>query len=347
MRLLILFILLMPQRVMASEIAFVGIDANCYLANLAVNGMTLGSKIIVNSASETTSSTTMMVAVVMVRDIEEYRRAIISQQQKKVYACKGATDDESPKDLVFLFFVKITDYYDHLSKENIQNMARRVIHRHLEPEVVYDEVKGIPQLGINHPSADAPFSCFDDLGDWQREYPGYYLDRLTVGLLFHSIFHSPGQKELSDCLISQIEQSGLNLPPCFGRDRGAIDSFLAADPVNIVYLGIENMLHKLYTDVETGCVEGMVGFHPLLVKQHNFRVEQRHKRSRIISLMFIAEIHVEDDQVGNDDSWSGALEELGIEVSSPMIEYQGESYFKGFPFNQVTPQLFCNRPDRA
>lgn len=122
---------------------------------------------------------------------------------------------------------------------------------------------------------------------------------------------------------------------------------LAADPVNIVYLGIENMLKKLYINVETACVEGVPGFHPLLATLQQYGVEQRFRRARIIPLMFVAGLHVEDDLMGDEDSWRAELEKMGIDVSCPMIEYHGEKYFKGLAFYDEITKYFSNRLDRA
>lgn len=64
-------------------------------------------------------------------------------------------------------------------------------------------------------------------------------------------------------------------------------------------------------------------------------------------MMFVAGIHVEDDLMGDDDSWRAELEEMGMEVSCPMIEHRGEHYFKGLAFYDEITKHFCNRLDRA
>ena len=122
---------------------------------------------------------------------------------------------------------------------------------------------------------------------------------------------------------------------------------LSADPVSLVYLGIENMLQKLYPNVATACVEGIPGFKPTLAKIEREGIKRRYSRVKIIPLMFVAGIHVEDDLMGDEDSWKSELENLGLEVSCPMVDHGGKRIFKGLAFYDEIIEFFMQRLERS
>lgn len=122
---------------------------------------------------------------------------------------------------------------------------------------------------------------------------------------------------------------------------------LSADPVSLVYLGIENMLQKLYPNVATACVEGIPGFAPVLKKLQREGLNSKYTRVKIIPLMFIAGIHVEDDLMGKKNSWKSELEGLGLEVSCPMVDHNGEWIFKGLAFYEQIIEFFIQRLKRS
>ncbi len=122
---------------------------------------------------------------------------------------------------------------------------------------------------------------------------------------------------------------------------------LAADPVNATYLGIERLVAGLYSNVLAASIEG-VPDHEAVINQINRNNQDRMiKKTRIIPMMFLAGIHVEDDLMGADDSWRTMLENMGIAVDCPTIEYNNTTYYKGLAFREKCIDFFTDRLTRA
>lgn len=237
----LLFMLLFPTGSWAADIALLVIDNNSYLAQLAVDGMApeLGRRVQVFSAGDLVKNGEEMRAMmdragilvvdVMGRELEEYLNTQIKLSGKTVYALRGSGDDEALKKKGFLFDQEVAGYYHHLSRENIDNMLRLLISRHLDQAVSFDPVRPRPQIGIHHPAAPDIFTTVEAFGNWQTARPGYDPANPRLGLLFYTAFLSPGQQEPIDYLINRLEQAGFNVLPCFGREQQAIERFLLDD----------------------------------------------------------------------------------------------------------------------
>lgn len=234
--LLFLSFFLLPTQVFAADLALMVIDNNSYLANQAVAELDTGLDIKVIAAGELEAGgdkmcrevdeTKIIVVDVMGRELENYLAKRTNMRNKTIYALRGSYDDERLKKLGFVFDEEVAAYYKHISKENIQNMLRLLIHRHLNPSIPYGEVKIKPQLGMYHPDAPDIFTNANSFLKWQAKRAGYDQRKPRLALLFFSSFLTPGQKEPVDYLIGRLEEAGFNVLPCFGRDQKVIETFL-------------------------------------------------------------------------------------------------------------------------
>ena len=176
--LLICFVLLLPVSSLATDIALLVIDNNSYLAHLAVDGMEpeLGHRVRVFSAGELAKAdeeirtaidgAKMLVVDVMGRELEEFLIAHINLSGKTIYALRGSSDDEALKQKGFLFDPEVSSYYQHLSRDNIDNMLRLLIGRHLDRTVDHLPVRIKPELGIHHPAAPDIFTTAEAFRRW-------------------------------------------------------------------------------------------------------------------------------------------------------------------------------------
>jgi len=92
---------------------------------------------------------------------------------------------------------------------------------------------------------------------------------------------------------------------------------LAADPVNIVYLGLERLVADLYPNVLAASIEGVPDHQALFARLRRQGGAGKPRRLRILPVMFFAGVHAEDDLMGESDSWRATLEEMGYKVDCP------------------------------
>ncbi|PIE65134.1 MAG: cobalamin biosynthesis protein CbiK [Desulfobacterales bacterium] len=121
---------------------------------------------------------------------------------------------------------------------------------------------------------------------------------------------------------------------------------LAADPVNAVYLGLEKMVTDLYDNVFCVSVEGVPSYQGL-IRGLKATGNNKNKRVHLIPLMYLAGLHVEDDLMGDEESWKKALEEIGFTVTCAVTEYEGERYFKGLAFYPEAITALVERLQRS
>ncbi len=238
-RLFILLIVLLPTQIPAADIAFMVIDGNSYLANQAVDELSpdLRSRIRTiasgelstgeNSLKDEIETAKIIVVDVMGRELEDFLSKNITLGNKTIYALRASADDERLKKQGFLFDSEVAGYYKFLSKDNIKNMLRLVIHRHLDNNISYEKVAPLQQLGIYHPKAPHYFTSSKEYRQWQAIQPGFDPARPRLGLLFFSSYLTPGQQEPIDTLIHRLEDSGFNVMACFGRDRQMVELLLS------------------------------------------------------------------------------------------------------------------------
>ncbi len=234
---LLILWLLAPQAVaVAADLVLMVIDNNSYIANLAVSELDTGVDVKVVSAGgldkggeelrQRIDGARVIVVDVMGRELVEYLTERIDLANKRIYALRGSIDDERLKRLGFVFDEEVAGYYSHISRENIRNMLRLVIHRHIDDTVSYDAVKKRPGLGIYHPEAPGIFTDAGSFLDWQAGRPGYDPQRPRIGLVFFPSFLTEGQREPVEHLIRRLEDAGFTVMPCFGRDQDVLERLL-------------------------------------------------------------------------------------------------------------------------
>lgn len=229
-------IIFAPLPAMPADIALLVLDVNSRVAGLAVEELDLPVSIQLITADEITQDPEqtaadidgagILLVDVMGRELESFLTQRIDLGSKIIYALRGSLDDEALKKKGFLFDELISAYYQHLTKKNIQNMLRLVVHRHMDKRITYEPVMKQPALGLYHPDAKQLFTRVDDYLTWQKRQPGFDDRRPTIGFCFFSSFLTQGQQEPIDYLIRRLESEGFNVLPCFGREPQIISSFL-------------------------------------------------------------------------------------------------------------------------
>ncbi|MFN2437366.1 MAG: sirohydrochlorin cobaltochelatase, partial [Desulfotignum sp.] len=122
---------------------------------------------------------------------------------------------------------------------------------------------------------------------------------------------------------------------------------LAADPVNIVYLGLEKLVVDRYPHVLAAAVEGIPDPEALFLRMKNQGMADRVKQVRILPMMYFAGMHVRDDLMAEEDSWRACLEERGFTVDCPMVETDGKPLFKGLAFYPEVTGFLTHRLERV
>ncbi len=137
------------------------------------------------------------------------------------------------------------------------------------------------------------------------------------------------------------DQQGINILALHG-------SPLAAEPVNTLYLGLEQMVRGLYPNVFAASVEGVPDVDALLARLSRMRQAVSGARARIIPVMFTAGLHVMDDLMGEDESWRTRLETMGFSpVDMPAVEHQGQEYYRGLCWYPEVSDMFAERLERS
>ncbi len=135
-------------------------------------------------------------------------------------------------------------------------------------------------------------------------------------------------------------EQGLNLLALHGTP-------LAADPVNIVYLGLERLVADLYPNVMAASVEGVPDHEAVLARIRRRNPAGGSKKIKIIPMMYLAGLHAEEDLMGSGDSWRQRLEDMGFSVECAMIEHGGVNCFKGLAWYPEVTAFFMERLRRT
>ena len=137
------------------------------------------------------------------------------------------------------------------------------------------------------------------------------------------------------------DEEGLNLLALHGTP-------LTADPVNTVYLGLERIVADLYTNVMVASIEGVPDHGAVLRRiERQEGPVSKHKRIRIIPMMYYAGMHVEEDLMAEEDSWREHLEKFGFSVECPTITHDHQEYFKGLAFYPKCLDFILERLERS
>ena len=122
---------------------------------------------------------------------------------------------------------------------------------------------------------------------------------------------------------------------------------LAADPVNIVYMGLERLLEQRYPNVLSASVEGIPDHRSVIARIERENLVATRKKLKIIPMMYFAGLHAEEDLMGSDGSWRSALEDLGFEVECPTVIHEGQEAYKGLGHYPEVNEGFIDRLKRA
>lgn len=137
-----------------------------------------------------------------------------------------------------------------------------------------------------------------------------------------------------------LPDEGLNLLALHGTP-------LAADPVNVVYLGLEKLVSDLYPNTFTASIEGIPDIEALTARIKRMKLHHDYKRIRVIPIMYLAGVHVEDDIMGEKESWRNSFENLGMDVDCPRVQHNGKDYLKGLGFYPEIVEFFVRRLKRT
>lgn len=136
------------------------------------------------------------------------------------------------------------------------------------------------------------------------------------------------------------ENEGLNLLAFHGTS-------LVDDPVNSVFLGLERLVSDLYTNVMMASIKGTPDRRAVFNSIKKQNLSQKHKKIKIIPMIYLAGLHAEKDLMGDEKSWRSALEEIGFKVECSKTMFDGEEYFKGLAFYPEIIDFFIERLERT
>jgi len=174
-----------------------------------------------------------------------------------------------------------------------------------------------------------PGTEYQELLETCNYFPGL---RVIAGeTLFHRWSY---MLDVLEIMEQEFISDGLNLLAAHGTP-------FAASPANTIYLGLEGLLKK-YTNVLLATVEGVPDKNVVL--KNITRNYSKYKKVKIIPMMYLAGIHVEDDLMGEgEESWKCELQNMGFEVECSSTLHNGEEFPKGLGFYKEINQFFIDR----
>jgi len=173
-----------------------------------------------------------------------------------------------------------------------------------------------------------PGTEYEILADSCQSFPGL---RVLMGetLLHRWHFVEEVLDIVSKDFISPEE--GINLLVAHGTP-------LCDDSANIVYLGLDHLLSRRFSNVSFCSVEGIPDREGVFRKLGESKLI-----ARLIPFMYVAGLHVEQDLLGEQDSYKKRLEEIGFSVECLTVQYQGERFHKGLGFYEGIRESFLDR----
>ncbi|MCD6199059.1 MAG: sirohydrochlorin cobaltochelatase [Deltaproteobacteria bacterium] len=186
-----------------------------------------------------------------------------------------------------------------------------------------------------------PGTEYEVLVDSCRSFPGL---KVLVGETLLHRWHFV--EEVLDIVSKDFipPEKGINLLVSHGTP-------LCDDSANIVYLGLDHLLSRRYSNVSFCSVEGIPDREGVLRKLQatlsSYHPGKTGLRARIIPFMYVAGLHVEQDLLGKQDSYKSRLEEIGFTVECLTIRHQGEQFYKGLGFYEEIRESFLDRLRRS
>lgn len=133
---------------------------------------------------------------------------------------------------------------------------------------------------------------------------------------------------------------GLNLLALHGTPK-------TTDPVNSSYLGLEKLVTEKYENVLAAALEGVPDLEAVIAKIAREMMVKGYLKVRILPMLLVAGMHVEQDLMGDEASWKNRLEQLGLTVECQRVEYSGESYFKSLISYPEIEEFYLQRLEAA
>ncbi len=120
---------------------------------------------------------------------------------------------------------------------------------------------------------------------------------------------------------------------------------LAAEPANVIYLGIESYCKQIFDNVYFSTIDGIPSM-SMMLKQVE-QLQSSGQKVRILPLMMTAGKHVKDDLLEGEESLSNELENAGFVVDTLSLELAGSRFTKCIGFYDEIIPMFFERIDRS
>ena len=195
-----------PANAWADKVSLLVIDADSYLLNKAVTELELPGGLEIRlftladlsddkGAQKFVAGSKVIMVDVMLSELSDYLIKSVDLGSRRVYALRGSRDDQRLRDKGFIFDPQIEEYYNNLSKKNIQSLIYRVIHQEIDPSVSYQEVEPLSKLGVYHPGAKKTFDNSDAYIKWYKGKTRYTRGAPWIGLMLFKTSLIEGQVE--------------------------------------------------------------------------------------------------------------------------------------------------------
>ena len=122
---------------------------------------------------------------------------------------------------------------------------------------------------------------------------------------------------------------------------------LTADPVNSAYLGFAELVADRYPNVIAASIEGVPHHKAVFSRLERENCVERYPLAQIIPIMYFSGIHADNDLMGKEQSWRTTLENMGFKVRCPMIEVDGNAFYKGLAHQAKLLEAFMERIQRS
>lgn len=233
----------------ADNIAILEVDINSYQIHQAIKKLTLPPSVTTrfftledlesDPAARTFVETSSVVLVnVMMTQLADYMVDEHLMDGRTVYALNPAGDTDSLGKKGFIFDADIMAYYHNMSVNNMVNLVRLAVHRHIDSGVSFDAVENIPEACLHHPNAPENHETLEAYQNWYTHREGFTRDAPWLGIMFYATTLKEGQVEAANDLIVKLEAAGFNVLPCFGPLEKVLDQYLkpvdGQTPVDLV-----------------------------------------------------------------------------------------------------------------
>jgi sirohydrochlorin cobaltochelatase len=133
---------------------------------------------------------------------------------------------------------------------------------------------------------------------------------------------------------------GLNLVVLHGAS-------VISDPANGICLGMAALVRDRYANVVAASLEGVPDQEAVLQKIARCGMADHYRRIRLVPLLYTAGMHVEDDLMGQGNSWKNRLQTMGFEVDCLTTDYEGETFYKSLASFTEIETFWLNRVERG